>query len=172
MSANKVRAAFNKSKDTGYEIDLSAIAADAGFIAALDNYVSQVATVTLVDTDIKALNATPFELIEAPVGGVVVVEHIFAESIGAVAAYTGANDLEFRYTDDSGAKVSADLPASLINAADATTVLGSVSGVATALVPVAEAPIVAYVPTDDPGGATAEGTITITVIYRVYPITE
>lgn len=170
MSAQKVRSAFNKSKDTGYEVELTGIAEDSEFLTALDNHISQVATVTLVEADIKALNATPFELVEAPTDGAIVVEQIFAKSVGATAAYTGANALEFRYTNGSGTKVSADLPASLINAADGVTVLGSVSGVASALVPVAEAPIVAFVPVTDPGGETAEGTIEITVVYRVYSV--
>lgn len=129
----------------------------------------QVATVTLTAAQVKALNTTPIALVAAPgAGNTIVVDRIFGKSVGDTAAFTGANALEFRYTNGSGTKVSADMPAAFINAANGTTERRTVAGIEAVLTPVANAAIVAFVPTANPGGATAAGSITLTVVYRVY----
>lgn len=129
----------------------------------------QVATVTLTAAQVKALNTTPIALVAAPgAGKTIVVDRIFGKSDGGNVPFTGANALEFRYTNGSGTKVSADMPSAFINAANGTTERRTVGGIETVLTPVANAAIVAFVPTANPGGVTAAGSITLTVVYRVY----
>jgi hypothetical protein len=166
MADIKARYTFNRADTTNLSVDSEEIAAA---LLVDTPATAQIATVTLTAAQVKALNTTPRTLVAAPgAGKVIVVDRIFGETLGATAAFTGANALEFRYTNGSGTKVSADLPASLINAGDGVTVLGTVGGIEAALVPVANAAIVAFVPVANPGGATAAGTITLTVVYRVF----
>ena len=127
----------------------------------------RLATVTLTPTQIRALSATPVSLVAAPgVGKANVVNSITLTNTFGVAAYTGANALEFRYTDGSGTKVTADIAAAFINIASGTRT-DTVGGVIGATTRTANAAIVAYVPVADPGAATATGTIRITVRYTV-----
>jgi hypothetical protein len=166
MADIKARYTFNRADTTNLSVDSGEIAA----ALLLDTpETAQIAKVTLTATQIKALNTTPITIVAAQGAGKrIIVEQIFGVSVGVTAAFTGANALEFRYEDGTGPKVSADLPSSFINAADTVTVLGAVSGVATALVPYTNVPVVAFVPTANPGGVTAAGTITLTVVYRVF----
>lgn len=124
---------------------------------------------TLTPTQVKALNTTPITLVPAPVAtqgttakSVLIVEGITAYLSYGGTAYTGANALEFRYTDGSGAKVTADVSTTFLNATSNKYV--SVAGVTTELVPVANAPIVVRVPTADPGAGNSP--ITFIVFYR------
>jgi hypothetical protein len=169
MSFVKTKYASNKAvSEWGYETD--DLLADVQSTSTVYGTLYR-KTVTISSAEILALNTTPKTLVSA--GGAdttILVQQIIAKGVGETRPYTGANALEFRYTNGSGVKVSADLPATLINAADATTVLGTVSGVATALVPVANAAVVAFVPVANPGANvsgddSAEGTIEVTVYY-------
>jgi hypothetical protein len=80
------------------------------------------------------------------------------------AAFTGANALEFRQTNGSGDKVAADMPATgFLNVASGSAVR-TVMGQEAIQTPVANAVICAYVPTADPGGATAAGYLELILI--------
>jgi hypothetical protein len=123
------------------------------------------ATVTVATGSVLTLNATPVSLIAAPgAGKAIVVDGIVAKIVFNSVAYTGGNALEFRYTNGSGAKVTADIASSFINSASGTT-YASVAGVTTSLAPVVNAAVVVFVPVADPGAGNSP--IVFTVRYHV-----
>lgn len=98
--------------------------------------------VALSSAEILALNATPKTLIAAPgAGKVIIVEHILLKMVTTATQYANGGALEFRYTNASGAKVTADIAAAVVTAAAATSYTG-VAGVTTSLTMVANAAIV------------------------------
>lgn len=127
--------------------------------------------ITLTPTQVKALFTTPITIVPvsfpamtaATARIVTIVEGITAYLAYGGTAYAGANALEFRYTDASGAKVTADISTTFLNAA--ANAYSSVAGVVTELVPVSNAPIVVRVPTANPTLGTSP--ITLVVKYRL-----
>ncbi len=128
----------------------------------------RVAAVSLTSAQIKALNATPIALVAAPgAGKLIIVDEVLLKMSFLTAAYTGSNNLEIRYTDGSGAKATADFDkTAFLNIASGTAYQVS-KGVVTALIPVANAAIVAVVPTADP----AAGSGTISGFVRYHTVT-
>lgn len=127
--------------------------------------VSGISVVALTAAQTKALFATPIALVAAPgAGKIVAIDEIMAKNVFGTVAYTGGNALEFRYTDGSGAKVTADIASTFINIASGTA-YRSVKGVTTELTPVANAAVVVRVPTADPGAG--DGILTFTTRYRI-----
>lgn len=125
----------------------------------------QTSQVTVLSAAVLTLNTTPVTLVPAQgAGTIIIVDAIVAKEVFGTIAYTGANNLEFRYTNGSGAKVSADIAAAFINSASGTN-YASVSGVATSLTPVANSPVVVSVPVANP--AAGDSNIVFTVTYRV-----
>lgn len=144
-------------------------------LADSDSYLA-INTITLTPAQVKLLNTTPITIVPKPlraslasnVAGTVykavtIVTNIVARLNYAGTAYTGANNLEFRYTNGSGAKVTADISTTFLNSA--ASAYSAVAGVTTELVPVANAPIVVTVPVADPGAGTSP--ITFTIHYRI-----
>ena len=119
--------------------------------------------ITLTSAQILALNGTPVTLIPAFLQSVIIVEGITARLNFNTTAYTGANNLEFRYTGAAGAKVTADIVNTFINSA--STAYSSVAGIEAEITPVLNAPIVAVVPTANP--ATGNSTMDLFIRYRV-----
>lgn len=136
------------------------------------NYVG-IANVTLSSTQIKALKDTPIIIVplqttgsttpSTSIGTVIIVEGITAKIIYNGTAYTGANNLEFRYTGVSGTKVTADIANTFINTAGSA--YAHVAGIVTAFTPVPNTPIVVCVPTANPG--TGNSTIQLIIKYRL-----
>lgn len=126
----------------------------------------RVEAVSLTSAQIKALHTTPISLVAAQgAGTVIIVDEVLLKMTFATAAYTGANNLEIRYTDGSGAKATADFDkTAFLNIASGSAYQLS-KGVVTALIPVANAAIVAAVPTADP--AAGSGTIAGFVRFHV-----
>ena len=118
--------------------------------------------ITLTSAQILALN-TAITLIPAFLQSVIIVEGITARLNFNTTAYTGANNLEFRYTGAAGAKVTTDMVNTFINSA--AIAYDHVAGVVTELTPVINAPIVAVVPTANP--ATGNSTLDLFIRYRV-----
>jgi hypothetical protein len=160
----KIKAAFNRAEQENTVVESEAIAA----ALLLDTPETvQIATVTLTAAQIKALNTTPVSLIAAPGSGkVIIIERLMAESIGVVAAFTGANALEFKYAG-TATKVTADIPSTFINAVVGTPQYRTVGGVEDVVTP-ANTAVTVSVPVANPGGATAAGTIRFTIAYRVF----
>lgn len=120
---------------------------------------------TLTTGQVKALHTTPVILVPAQSGAVIIVEGIVGLVDFKGTAYAGANALEFRYTDASGAKVTADISTTFLNSG--TDALASVAGVTTELVPVYESPITVSIPVANP--TNGDSPITFVVHYRIVP---
>ena len=119
----------------------------------------------LTAANVKALHTTPITLVAGKGAGTIInVHRISFASTFVSAAYTGANNLEFRYTGAAGVKVTADIAAAVLNFGAATQ-YNSVAGVTTAIVPVANSPIVVCVPTANP--TLGDSLVTLIVEYSV-----
>lgn len=119
--------------------------------------------ITMSSAQIRALNSSALTIVPAYILSLIIIEGITARLNFNATAYTGANNLEFRYTNGSGAKVTADMANTFINSG--STAYNHVSGVATAVTPVLNTPIVAVVPTADPG--TGDSTMDLFIEYRI-----
>lgn len=120
--------------------------------------------VSISSADILALNSTPKTLVQAQGSGIVtIVESILLKMVTTATQYANGGALEFRYTNASGAKVSADIAATVVTAGAGTSYT-SVAGVTTSLTDVANAAIVV----DNATAAfiTGTGTAVATVRFR------
>ncbi len=123
-------------------------------------------TVALASADILAMNATPVSLIAAPgAGKIIIVEGILFKMVRTATAYANGGAVEFRYTDGSGAKVSADVAAALVTTGGAGTAYAHVAGIEASITPVANAAIV--VTNATAAFITGTGTATVSLKYRI-----
>lgn len=121
--------------------------------------------VNLSSAQILALNATPVTLIPAPgAGKLIIVRGITFKMVTTATAYANGGALEFRYTNASGAKVTADIAAGVVTAGAGTSYT-AVAGVTTSLTGVVNSPIVI----DNATAAfiTGTGTAVITLNYEI-----
>lgn len=137
-------------------------------LAGIDNH-SAINTIVLTPAQIKALHTTPIQLVpQQGLRTVIIVDGITARIVYSGTAYTGANSLEFRYTDGSGTKVTADIPNTFINSA--SSAFYQAPAVTSAFAPIPggsgnNGRIVVSVPTANP--ATGNSAITIAVKYHL-----
>lgn len=121
--------------------------------------------ISLSSADILALNATPKTLVAAPgAGKIIAVNRITLKMVTTSTAYANGGALEFRYTDASGAKVTADIAAAVVTAGAGTSYT-SVAGVTTSLTNVANAAIVMNNATAP--FITGTGTGVVTIQYQI-----
>lgn len=121
--------------------------------------------VSLSSAQILALNATPVTLVAAPgAGKIICVDRITLKMVTTATAYANGGALEFRYTDASGAKVTADIAAAVVTAGAGTSYT-SVAGVTTSLTNVANAPIV--IDNATAPFITGTGTAVVTIQYQI-----
>lgn len=127
--------------------------------------VSSEVQVSLSAANILALNATPITLVPAPgAGKVIIVESILLKMVTTSTQFANGGALEFRYTNASGAKVTADIAAAVVTAAAGTSYT-SVAGVTTSLTNVANAAITVNNATA--AFITGTGTAVVTIRYRI-----
>lgn len=99
-------------------------------------------TVSLSAADIIAMRTTPVTLLPAPGAGLcLVVDNISFKMTTTATAFTGGGAVEFRYTDGSGTKVTADIAAGVITAGAGTS-FTNVKGIEASLTGTANAPVV------------------------------
>lgn len=123
------------------------------------------AEVSLSAANLIAMNATPVALIPAQGASRVIVPHcITLQIVRTATAFTGGGAVEFRYTNGSGAKVSADMASSLITGA-AGTAYDSVSGVTPELTVVPNAALV--ITNATAAFATGTGTAKVRIAYSL-----
>lgn len=121
--------------------------------------------VALSSAQILALNSTPVELVPAQGAGMVIsVNRITVKMITTATAYAAGGALEFRYTNASGTKVTADIAAAVVTAGAGTSYT-AVAGVTTSLTELANANIVIDNATQ--AFTTGTGTAVVSIDYTV-----
>jgi hypothetical protein len=125
----------------------------------------QTVTVALTAAQIIAMGTTPESLIAAPgAGKCIIVDNISFKMVTTATAFTGGGAVEFRYTDASGTKVTADVAAAVITAGAGTS-FTNVRGIEASLTGVVNAAIV--VRNGTAAFAAGTGTATVTIDYHV-----
>lgn len=122
-------------------------------------------TIPLTADDIKGMNAAPKTIVEAVTGKVIVIDDIVMKMVRTATAYTGGGAVEFRYTDASGDKVTADIAATVITAAGAATEYAIQKSIITSLTGVVNSPIV--ITNADAAFADGTGTAVLTIRYHL-----
>lgn len=125
--------------------------------------------VSLSSAQILALSATPVTLVPAQgANKIIIVDEILFRMSRTATAYASGGALEFRYTNGSGAKVAADIAATVVTTGGAGVEYNNVGGVVTSLTPVANAAIVI---TNATGAfTTGTGTAKVFIKYRVLDV--
>lgn len=120
---------------------------------------------TLSTAQILLLNTTPISLVAAPGSGLVLLPVALYATLTYVAAAYSANAAGFtvRYTNGSGQTTAMTLTQGFIQSS-ANAIFHVVAG-ATAIIPVANAALVAYADSANP--TTGDSAIKIRVFYRV-----
>lgn len=130
-----------------------------------NSVLKQTTTISLSAAQIIAMGTTPVTLVAAPgAGKCTIVNNITLKMVATATAFTGGGALEFRYTDASGTKVTADIAAAVVTAGAGTS-FTNVRGIEASLTCTANAAIVIRNPTA--AFAAGTGTAVITIDYHV-----
>lgn len=124
----------------------------------------QTAVVALTAAQLIAMGTTPVSLIAAPgAGKCIIVDNITFKMTTTATGFTGGGAVEFRYTDASGTKVTADVAAAVVTAGAGTS-FTNVRGLEASLTGVANAAIV--IANADAPFAAGTGTASVTIDYH------
>lgn len=127
--------------------------------------VKQTTTVNLTAAQLIAMGTTPVSIVAAPgAGKCTVVDNITFKMTTTATAFTGGGAVEFRYTNASGTKVTADIAAAVITAGAGTS-FTNVRGIEASLTCTANAAVV--ITNADAAFAAGTGTAVITIDYHV-----
>ena len=129
-------------------------------ISATINSIGIVEEIPITAAQIIAMYTTPIELIAGETGKLIVVDDIVLKMTRTSTAFTGGGAVEFRYTNGSGAKVTADIAATVITGSAGTDYTINKS-IVTSLTGVVSAPIVMTNATQVFAAGTGTGVITI-----------
>lgn len=121
--------------------------------------------VPLTAADIIGLYETPVIIVPAVSGKLIVIDDIVMKMVRTETAFTGGGAVEFRYTDASGAKVTADIAATVITTAGAATEYAIQKAIITSLIGVVSSPIV--MTNADAAFADGTGTAVLTIRYHL-----
>lgn len=166
MSGKTMRQKANKTAVNDLSKEIASVAADLSDLTDdVDNLPVVVAKNTIIVTpaEMLALNTTPITLAGAPwVWKFINVLSITGTVDYATTAYDTNTTLEFRYTDGSGTKVTADMAALITATADKAV---TVKGIEAALVLTENAPLVVTAATGNP--TDGDSPVTFSVVYEV-----
>jgi len=114
-------------------------------------------------TSVQTMHTTPVSLVAAGGSGTVqLVSRITFSAVFSSVAYAGTGNIEFRYNNATGAKVTTDIAAATLQFTTGSK-YSVVVAVTTELTPVANAPIVAYISGSNP--TSGDSPITFSVEY-------
>jgi hypothetical protein len=127
--------------------------------------IRQTVTVALTAAQIIAMGTTPVSLIAAPGSGkCIIVDNISFKMVTSATAFTDGGAVEFRYTNASGAKVTADVAAAVITAGAGTS-FTNVRGIEASLTGAANAAII--ITNATAAFAAGTGTAQLVIDYHV-----
>ena len=122
----------------------------------------------LTSANILAMNGAAVTILPAMgANKVTIVEHIFLKMVTTATQYANGGAVEFRYTNASGAKVTADIAAAVITAGAGTSYTAN-AGITTSLTALANALI--CVTNATAAFITGTGTGVITIRFRVIDV--
>jgi hypothetical protein len=128
--------------------------------------IRQSTTLSLSAAQIIAMGTTPVEIVAAPgAGKAIIVDSVTFKMVRTATAFTGGGDVEFRYTNAEGDKVTADVAEALVDTAGAATAFANVRGIEASITPVANAAIV--ITNATAAFAAGTGTAVLTIEYHV-----
>jgi len=144
-----------------------------GFIDEYGN-ILRTSRIRLTSAQVRALNTTPQVLVPAPgAGKFIQLETVvfFLDYSGAV--FTGANKLEVRETNGTGTSLlsaGGDIAAATLNSAVDIVTENAANVYWAETTRILNAPLVAFVPVADPGGALSTSVVYLTATYRIIKV--
>lgn len=126
----------------------------------------QTAVIPVTSANFLAIRTTPLVLVPAgPTGSCVIVDNISLKMTRTGTAYANGGALEFRYTDVSGTKVSADIAAAVVTTGGAGVAYTNVRGIEASLTGTVNAAVVLTAAAAD--FITGTGTAVVTVQHHL-----